>query len=633
MDIGHRETDKIIEKIEKEIAKEYAQAHKEVTSKLEDYLERFKLKDKKWQEWVANGTKTKAEYTRWRTGQMVVGKRWRDMKEVLATDLSNTYKIADSIARGYRPEVYALNHNFQTYLIEQDTKIDTSYTLYSRETVERLYRDNPKIYSSKIGKKVQQQINEGKLKRWERRRIQSVLTQGILQGESIPNLTKRLEQVTGGDHKSAIRNARTMMTGVQNAGRVDAMFRARGMGIPLDKQWLATADGRTRHWHRELDGVAIPLEEAFNNEYGDIMYPGDPGADGANIYNCRCTLVQLIKGFETDFSDLENRYSKLPEGQTYEEWKATRKATSNPITLPERKAEAYRQAWIRKYGGNGSGIKKTSASFHSDKLEKAMGKEYNGFKDKINNADNKQLYIDYTDKVKSIVKTSAGGQYSPSFNRLEFSYAKDEGLDPFGTIAHEFNHAFDRLIGKDSNLTFKEVELINQYCPIGTGVTKTFKEVPSSCDTFLSALREDAEALKSKVLDRSIRTEMLVDKTTRNVTSGVQDMLDGFFGTQDEGLLPWGHGNRYYNRAYNKRIKAFDNDKNLKKALTELGFDASNQAKVKKLCRIYETSSEAWANVGSAVTCKGKELDAIKKYMPKTYEAYLEIIQKIGKVK
>ena len=181
-------------------------------------------------------------------------------------------------------------------------------------------------------KAVEKKIKMGKQVPWDKKRVRSVLTQAVLQGESIPKITKRLERVTGGDHKAAIRNARTMMTGVQNAGRTDAYDRANKMGIPVKKQWLATVDGRTRHWHRQLDGVVVDNDEPFENEIGKIMFPGDPEADGANIYNCRCTLLAAIKGFELDVTDPSVRPMPKLGDMSYEEWKASRKSESKPIT-------------------------------------------------------------------------------------------------------------------------------------------------------------------------------------------------------------------------------------------------------------------------------------------------------------
>ena len=146
MDIAHKKTDDIIGKIEKEISKEYKKAHKEITKKADDYFARFATKDDIWQKWVNEGKKTADEYKQWRTGQILVGKRWDEMRDTLAEDYANTAKIAQSIANGYRPEVYALNHNYGTFQVEKGSKLDTSYTLYSRESVERMYRENPKLY-------------------------------------------------------------------------------------------------------------------------------------------------------------------------------------------------------------------------------------------------------------------------------------------------------------------------------------------------------------------------------------------------------------------------------------------------------------------------------------------------------
>lgn len=338
----------MIAKMERQISAEYRKAHKEVTEKLEDYMERFRLKDEKWRQWVRQGKRTPEEYQKWRTGQIMMGQRWSDLKDTLAEDYSNAHEISRKIVLDNMAEVYCINHNFGTYLIEHKTRLDTSYTLYQHDAIERLWRENPVIYHAP-GRAVQSKIASGELKRWNRQQIQSVMTQGILQGESIPNLTKRLERVTGGNHKAAIRNARTMTTGIGAAGRLDAFNRASSMGIKNKKVWIANLDGRTRHWHRDLDGVSIPNDQAFVNDYGEIMYPGDPGADPANIYNCRCDLNTQIEGHEIDYTDLRLRYTDKLGDMTYEEWKAEKKSTSDPITKQEDIARAMRGSYIREY--------------------------------------------------------------------------------------------------------------------------------------------------------------------------------------------------------------------------------------------------------------------------------------------
>lgn len=61
---------------------------------------------------------------------------------------------------------------------------------------------------------------------------------------------------------SAIRTARTAVTGAQNAGRLDSYYAAEKMGIKCRKQWMATLDGRTRHSHAMLDGEIVDNDKS-----------------------------------------------------------------------------------------------------------------------------------------------------------------------------------------------------------------------------------------------------------------------------------------------------------------------------------------------------------------------------------
>ena len=343
-DPAHAETEKIILEMEKRLAKEYSVAEREVQAKIDDYFDRFRLKDQKWREWVKDGTKTKQEYQQWRIGQMAVGKRWESMKETIAEDYHHANDIARSIVRGYLPEVYATNFNYGTYEAEMGAKIDTSFTLYSRESVERIMRDDPKLLPDP-GRKKKAEIAAGKDIAWNRQQVQSVMIQGILKGESIPKLANRLAKEVGErDHRAAIRNARTMATGAQNAGRVDAYKRAESMGIDMVQEWRATLDMRTRHEHRILDGERQPVGEKFSN---GCEYPGDPSGPPNEIYNCRCTLRGVVNGLEPQARKMRDK--SAIEGMTYDEWKASKVEKPNPITLPEEKGEAIAEKYRREY--------------------------------------------------------------------------------------------------------------------------------------------------------------------------------------------------------------------------------------------------------------------------------------------
>ena len=309
MDQGHEETDALLQEMEQKIRKQYAQAAKELTEKLEKHLKQFEEKDKMMLSRLDAGEITDAEYFRWRTGQIMTGKRWEQMRDQLAADLVHSHQLADSVVNGYLPEVYALNHNYGTYQIEHDLQMSTSYTLYNRQAVERLLRDDPDMLP-------QPRVDIPKAERWNRQHIQSAVLQGILQGESMDKIARRMRDVCGMDARAAIRNARTATTGAENAGRLDSMNRALGLGVQLKKLWLATRDSRTRDSHVLLDGELREVNEKFSN---GCMHPGDPHGAPAEVYNCRCAMRSKVAGADPYSPDL-SRNQRLG-GMSYEQWK------------------------------------------------------------------------------------------------------------------------------------------------------------------------------------------------------------------------------------------------------------------------------------------------------------------------
>lgn len=332
MDYGHKWTDDELKKLEARIYREYKQAAKETKEKLDDYLRRYEVKNKLKLKALNNGEITQDEYIRWLTGQIAIGERWQEMVNTLAEDYRNVNRITASMTREFTYEAYALNHNYGTFEAESGSMIDTSYTLYDRHTVERLIRDNPDLLPPP-GKKVARKIAEGSAVLWDKQLIQSVMTQSILQGEPMPKIATRLAQaVSDSDMKAAIRNARTMTTGAENAGRVDSYKRAESMGIKMMQEWIATLDNRTRHEHRQLDGQKVEVGDDFKVDGYTIRFPGDPEAAPEMVYNCRCTLIGAVAG--TDIGKLQanelERNSKLGD-MSYEEWKNEHSDKSNGI--------------------------------------------------------------------------------------------------------------------------------------------------------------------------------------------------------------------------------------------------------------------------------------------------------------
>lgn len=315
VDIGHKQTDEVLERLEKRLAKEYAQAYKDVEKKASDYFARFEEKDKWKKTLVDAGKLSKKDYQTWRRNQMLTGERWTDLRDQLAKDLTNTNQIAAGIVRGELNEVFAINANYSEYLIENGMRTNYGFTLYDRDTIANLVKNDPDIIPWKPEVDISADL------RWNRQMITSHITQGILQGESIPNLSKRLAKTVNNDKVAAVRTARTAVTSSQNAGRQMVYDRAKKMGLKLQKEWLATLDGRTRHEHGAVDGQRVPLDGEFTVGGYKMKYPGDMSAPAYLVYNCRCTTITVDPDYITKGDEPRLIYSEWIKGKDVEDIK------------------------------------------------------------------------------------------------------------------------------------------------------------------------------------------------------------------------------------------------------------------------------------------------------------------------
>lgn len=325
IDPAHQETDKLLKQMEKQLDGVYKQAYREARATADDFMKQFREKDKQKRQQIKDETdkdekeKLKADYERWRRTQIFQSNRYHQMADVLAADMTNANKIAASVINGHLPEVYALNHNYGTYEVENGSNINTQYTLYDRQTVERLMRDNPDLLPRKAA------VNVPKDEQWNKQHINSAVLQGILQGKSNDDIAKDLATtITTMSHTSAIRNARTMTTSAENGGRIDSYKRAEKMGINMMQVWVSTLDDRTRHEHILLDGQKRKVGEPFVVDGYKIDFPGDPSAEPFLVYNCRCCLIGQVEGINFDLSDTSQRDSKLGD-MTYQEWKESKR--------------------------------------------------------------------------------------------------------------------------------------------------------------------------------------------------------------------------------------------------------------------------------------------------------------------
>lgn len=295
-DKAHNMTDIKLEEMEKRLSAIYSRAEKEIQQTAEEYFSRFKAQDEKKRKLVEAGKLSEADYKKWRKNKILYGSRFKAMQEQCAQQLLKVNETAVSYINGELPEVYALNYNALEEVV--DGVGGYSFTLTDADTVRNLATTDGSLLPLK-------KIDPKKDIPWNMQKINAETLQGILQGESIDKIAKRIQNVQAMNRDSAIRTARTIVTGAECKGRQDSYQRAQDDGIILRKYWLATYDKRAREWHREAGNTytedkAIEIDDFFVVDGEKMLHPGDSmhGASGHNLYNCRCSIASKVIGFK-----------------------------------------------------------------------------------------------------------------------------------------------------------------------------------------------------------------------------------------------------------------------------------------------------------------------------------------------
>ena len=299
VDKAHLATDELLDKMERRLRAIYTRASREIGEAWKAYLKEAGTEiadlQRQYQEAkAANDDKLARQLgkslQKAKRERTLMDKRYRELTRQTAEQLAHVNKTATAYINNNLPEVYAMNYNATGEAFNGIGGY--SFTLTDADTVRNLVESDRSFLPMR-------DLDFSRDIAWNIEKMNAEVLQGILQGESMDKIADRLAQVIGMNLRSAISAARTMVTSAENKGRQDGFERAAAMGIILEREWIATSDGRTRDWHRELDGVTVGVDEPFENAIGKIMYPGDPSANGANVWNCRCTIAAKVLGFKS----------------------------------------------------------------------------------------------------------------------------------------------------------------------------------------------------------------------------------------------------------------------------------------------------------------------------------------------
>lgn len=318
MDQAHEWTDEKIEELTERIHQTYEQAKAEMEKKLADWPEEFQRQLKELDRMVEAGEMTRRQRNR-AVMRLQTHEKWLGaMVDDLSEQTTLASERAAAIVNDSLPGVCAESMNFATFQVEQQANANTMWTLVDEDTVRLLVEGDRDLLPSV-------DIDPSKATKWNARHFQSAITQGILQGESIPDISARLMEAVGMSESASVRAARTACTGAENAGRTHAFQRANAMGIGVLSEWRATLDMRTRLSHRALNGERVRPGDKFSN---GCVEPGDPRGPAEEVWNCRCTLVPYVEG--TNYGKNDGRWfeDKAVGGMTYDEWVNGKKATT-----------------------------------------------------------------------------------------------------------------------------------------------------------------------------------------------------------------------------------------------------------------------------------------------------------------
>jgi SPP1 gp7 family putative phage head morphogenesis protein len=429
------------------------------------------------------------------------------------------------------------------------------------------------------------------------------------------NQTLTQNIILGKDPQKAIDElARKMNTSKVNAGRLvmteEAFFSSAAQKdcfAELDVEMyeiVATLDSHTSDICRGMDGKHFKMSEWKVGETAPPFH-----------VHCRSTTVPY---FDDEFDEVGERAARdektgktyfVPGNMTYKEWDKAF-VQGDKSDLQEINPDDTIKTEEQNFDIEGN----------TTKLKGAMSdKDYAEYLARLNNHSNdnvKKLYSSYADKIAGVKKSSSGA-YTPASNSLTFSYPDERyiqnGKDKYSTVAHEYGHFFDAQ-AQFSDLHFNEIDTVKN----NLNYTKSrFTNRASSSDEFLAAVRKDKQFLRDTLTDE-IKKELRL----HDASDGVQDAIDGLLWER----IGWGHGDKYYNRLYHS-IKQMKEHKGLQQAYKDLGYDVSNLSKVVSICRDYESASEMWANIMAAEVNGGEALEYVKKYLPNSYAALIEILK------
>ena len=492
----------------------------------------------------------------------------------------------------------------------------------NRDEILRAVQTNSKISKRKYGK------NFTKMKNTIRKEV----TRGISTSMSFGDMARNIDNTMQSGLYNSYRVARTEGHRINQEASFDAMTKAKEAGADVVKKWDSTIDGRTRVSHRSLEGQVRELEEPFEVAGKKAMYPSGFGLPSEDI-NCRCVVLEIGR-WELDEDEgftknVDGKIVSFANVQDYNEFRKKYYSEAEKIKreiADVRKPEQPKLKYRKNYD-NSIGTK--------------LGTElYDDMHYKVENCPSQNLsnvWKRFEDEI-TVVRTNASGAY------CEAASAKIHvGIDQLRngrtsrgilwternqTLFHEGGHGIDTLIEelmlgsrsryrysgsyKDGLFPKTIVDEVNERVnDIAKKMKAEFKDNADNLDwlyenAFISKYEYENGIpewrLRYLKYDKS-KAYAKLEKEVRamgiDYYANLSDILEG--ATRGKIDIGVGHGKAYW---------------------TDRMGDGIN----------YGVGMEAFAEMIDATFSNPKQLEAIKRYLPKSYGLFEEMIGEVAKV-
>jgi SPP1 gp7 family putative phage head morphogenesis protein len=288
-----KQLDRVLNRGEKQTIDAFKQALKEIREELSNTFERYAKEGALTQE-IMN------KYNR-------LGK----LEAAVVEKLNSALNRSDRVLMATQITAYSEAFNRYMYAVSKEINFDIDFVLLRKETVKEAVK-NPL-----------EKIAKDRLKFLGRQRVRRAIKQGIIRGDSYPQMARTIRGAINGTTNDALRIVRTEGQRAAVRGQQKQAETVREKGIEIKEIWDASLDSRTRPEHGRMDGKEAKEHNGemmfYSPDVGWIAGPVQSGVPSFDI-NCRCRVrMQTGEAPATRRAGDKGQREVIPY-KTYSEW-------------------------------------------------------------------------------------------------------------------------------------------------------------------------------------------------------------------------------------------------------------------------------------------------------------------------